>query len=554
MAGAMRRSKTSFRLGPPDLRAPFRALLRPGRDVLPVYHKQLPGWAIAARRLGLVLGILFAAVIYGLSCAILPPSLLIVAAAPLGLLALLVVWALPEAPAAPTRLLVYSVSAFLFVTICWPNYLAVSVGGLPWISLRRLVGLFLTLLLLICVSTSRQFRRDMSDVLQAYPLIARCLIAFFVLQALAAIASVNPAVSIGRWVNIAFTSTAACFAALWVFGPGGKDVKWFTNRLLIAVAVLMVIGLFESRAQHILWVGHIPGFLKIDEETLQQITAPTIRGWYRVVTTYTTALSYGELLALATPFVLYKLMNASGWPARIFWAAFDLAVFYSAVLSTARLAMVGFLVAHALFGLLWGVRRWRNGRSDLLGISATMMYPAFLVLLGLAVLFVPALRVRVVGGGVAQASTDARGIQFHMAVPVIAKRPILGYGPGQGARAINYQTPQGFLTIDLGLVALAADYGIFAFLSYMGIILLSIFELVRTGLRDRIAAYPAEFAIASALIVLVTTRIVLAQNDNDPLFTMLFALALGTLYSAKRLAGWVPGARKGAGGAAHRRA
>lgn len=554
MAGAVRRSKTILGLGSPELRAPFRALLRPGRDVLPVYHKQRAGWAVAAQRLGLTLGILIAAVVYGIFCAILPPSLLMAAAVPLGVLAMLVIWALPEAPAAPTRTLAYCVSAFLFVLICWPNYLALSMGGLPWISLRRLVGLILTLLLLVCVSTSRKFRRDLADVLQSYPLIARCLIVFFVLQGLAAVASVDPAAAIGRWVNSTFTSTAVCFAALWVFGPGGKDVKWFTNRLMIAVAVLMVIGLFEARAQQILWVGHIPSFLKIDDETLQQITAPHVRNWYRVVTTYTTALSYGELLALATPFVLYKLMNATSWPARIFWAAFDLAVFYSAVLSTARLAMVGFLVAHALLGLLWGVRRWRNGRADLLGISATMMYPAFLVVLGLAVLFVPALHVRVLGGGAAQASNDARGVQFQMAVPVIAKRPILGYGPGQAARVINFHTPDGFLTIDLGLVALTADYGIFAFLSYMGIILFSTFELVRAGLRDRIAAYPAEFAIASALIVLVTTRIVLAQNDNDPLFTMLFALALGTLYSAKRLAGWVPGARKGAGGSAHRRA
>lgn len=550
MVGAVRRSKTILGLGMPDLGAPFRALRRPGRDVLPVYHKQRAGWVVAARRLGLTFAVLVAAVVYGLSCAILPPSLLMIAAAPLAVLALLVVWALPEAPAAPTRLLTYSVTAFLFVTICWPNYIAIAAGGLPWISLRRLVGLIMTLLLMISVSTSRQFRSDIANVLRSYPLIARCMIAFFVLQGLSAFVSVAPSATIGRWVNSAFTSTSVCFAALWVFGPGGKDVKWFTTRLMIAVTVLMVIGLFEARAEQILWVGHIPSFLKIDDETLELITQPHIRDWYRVVTTYTTALSYGELLALATPFVLYRLARATNWPARFFWVAFDLAVFYSAVLSTARLALVGYLVAHALFGLLWGVRRWRNARGDMIGISATMMYPAFLVVLALSVMIVPALRIRVMGGGSAQASTDARGVQFRMAVPVIAKRPILGYGPGQGARAINYQTPGGILTIDLGLVALTADYGVFAFLSYMGMILLSIYELVRTGLRDRIAAYPAEFAIASSLIVLITTRIVLAQNDNDPLLSILFGLALATLYSAKRLAGWVPGPRKGMAGAA----
>ncbi|WP_066719569.1 O-antigen ligase family protein [Sphingomonas pituitosa] len=545
MAAAVRRLKTILGLGPLNMGAPFRELLRPKRDVLPIYQKERAGWAVAMRRLGLILGIMIVAFVYGVLCAILPPSMLLPLAAPLGLLALLVVWALPEARAAPTRALTYSLSIFLFVMICWPNYLAVSVAGLPWISLRRLVGLIMTLLLLICLSTSKQFRRDMTDVLRSYPLIGRCLIAFFAIQFLSAFLSTALSVTIGRWINLSFTSTAICFVALWVFGPGGKDLKWFTNRLLLAVSVLMVIGVFEARVQHILWVDHIPSFLKIDEETLQQITQPHIRTWYRVLTTYTTALSYGELLALATPFVLWKLVNAKNWPWRLFWAAFDVALLYSALLTTARLAMVGYLVAHALFGLLWGMHRWRNARGDLLGISATMLYPAFLVALGLAVLLVPALHVRVLGGGGTQASNDARHVQFAMSVPLIARRPLLGYGPGQGGSTVNFRTEDNFLTYDLGLVAIALDYGLLGFFSYMGMILLSIFELVRTGLRERVDQYPGELAVASALAVLITTRLVLAQTDNDPLFSILFGLALATLYSGKRLAGWVPAARKG---------
>lgn len=533
MAGAVRRSKMTLGGGGLRLDAPFRALLRPGRDVLPVYHPERAGWSVALRKLALLGGIVLLAMIYGFLVAILPPSLLVGAAAPLGVLALLVVWALPDARTAPTRALTRVYSLFVVVFIVWPNYLAIAVGGLPWISMRRLVGLVLTVILMICLSISRPFRQQMADVLRASPWLARLLIGFFIIQFLATVFSVAPADTIGRWVHATFTSTAVCFATIWLMGPGGKTVPWLVNRLALAVFVVMVIGVVEARAQHVLWLDHIPSFLRIDDTVLQQLLQPHIRGMYRVVTTYTTPLAYGELLALTTPFILFRVMNAKTWPARLLWAAFDAFILYSAVLSTARLALVGFIASHALFGLLWGVQRWRNARGDMLGISTTMIYPALMVALALAVAFVPAIHIRVLGGGAAQASTDARSAQFHMAIPVIARRPLLGYGMGQGGAAINWRTPDGTLTIDLGLVSLCADVGVFGFLAWMGTLLLSAVSLFRAGLRDVTSAFPPEFPIAISLLVMISTRTVLAQVDNDPLFVILFGMSLATLYRAR---------------------
>ncbi|GAA0743690.1 hypothetical protein GCM10009075_26610 [Sphingomonas trueperi] len=533
MAGAVRRSKMTLGRGALRLDAPFRALLRPGRDVLPVYHPERPGWSVALRKLALLTGIVLLAIVYGVLVAILPPSLLVGAAAPLALLAMLVVWALPEARTAPTRALTRVYAAFVIVFIAWPNYLAIAVGGLPWISMRRLFGFVLTAILMICLSISKPFRQQVAEVLRASPWLSRLLIGFFIIQFLATIFSVAPGETIGRWVHMTFTSTAVCFATIWLFGPGGKSVPWLVNRLALVVFALMVIGVLEARTQHVLWLGHIPSFLRIEDAVLQQLIQPHIRGAYRVITTYTTPLAYGELLALTTPFILFRILNAKTWPMRLMWVAFDAFILYSAVLSTARLSLVGFIAAHALFGLCWGIHRWRNARGDMIGISATMIYPALMVALMLAVIFVPAIHIRVLGGGAAQASTDARSAQFHMAVPVIARRPLLGYGPGQGGGAINWRTPDGTLTIDLGLVALCADVGVFGFLAWMGTLLLSIVSLFRAGLRDATSPFPAEFAIAISLAVLISTRLVLAQSDNDPLFVILFGLSLATLYRAR---------------------
>jgi hypothetical protein len=121
-----------------------------------------------------------------------------------------------------------------------------------------------------------------------------------------------------------------------------------------------------------------------------------------------------------------------------------------------------------------------------------------------------------------------------MAVPVILRRPLLGYGPGEGGGAINYRTPDGNLTIDLGLVALAADLGLLGLGAYMGILILSIVALIRIGFRQRSSPFSAEFGLATALCVLITTRLVLAQGDNDAFFDIMFGLAIGAIYLAKR--------------------
>lgn len=534
MAEAVRQSKLgkaseSFRNLPV-----IRSLLRPSQDVLPVYHAQRSGWAVAARNSALLTIVVLVAIVYGGLVAILPPPMLLGLAAPLSILAMLVVWALPNARRAPVQTLSRMFMVFLFCLILWPKYIVIAMPGFPAFSVRRLVGAIVFGVLLVCLSTSRSFREEMIRALRASPWISFLLIAYFVIQFFSCIFSVAPGAAIGRWVNYALTSTPICFAAVWLFGPGGKTVENFSNRLLIILLVLMVIGVIESRVQHILWLNYL-GFLHLDADAMEGL-APHVRKWYRVVTTYTSSLAYGEFLALATPFVLFQILNEKNWKRGVALVAFDAFILYSAILSTARLAVIGYLVAHAAAGLLWSVHRWRKARGDLTGISLTMLYPALLLVTVLAVAFVPAVHVRVLGGGDAQSSTEARSEQFHMAVPVIAKRPVFGYGLGEGGGAINWRTINGFLSIDLGFVALAADIGLFGLVAYVGVIVLSIAALIRAGLDAPPFTFSADFAVAISLLVLITTRLVLAQTDNDAFFTMLFGIALGRLWLAQQRA------------------
>ncbi|MHA6720027.1 O-antigen ligase family protein [Sphingomonas sp. RS6] len=528
----LRQSGLQLRMG--QMRA---WLFRRGGPVLPQYTADHATWWLLLRRLLLLGLVCFIALFYGLVVAVFPLGMLIPFAAPLAIMGLLVIWALPEAPRAPTRAMGRVFVVFTFAMLLWPNYLAFSFGGLPWISVRRLVGASAVVLLLVSVSVSKPFRSQIAAILRASPLLSRAVLGFIVVMVLSTFTSTSPGETINRFVDISITWIGMFFIALWFFGnAAGREARW-ANFLLAAGAVLMLVGALEYRAEHVLWANHIPSFLRIQDEAVQRILEPQFRDRYRVITTFTSPLSYGEFLALLAPLMAHKLVNAKGVWRLSLWGLCDCILLVSAFLSGARLSMVGFIVAHAVYFLLWGIRRWRMYRGGLIGPSVTLMYPALMLAMCMAIVSVDALRTRVLGGGASQQSNDARGQQFDLAVPAVAKRPLFGYGPGEGAAAVGWRTLGGQLSIDSGYVSVAADYGLLGFLSFYGAIVLAIISQVRNGLLSRVRGYPLELAIASMLAVLMTTRLVLSQTDNNPLVFMLLGLSLGMAYRAKLASG-----------------
>src|SRR5262249_5025788 len=105
--------------------------------------------------------------LFGAFYAFSAPLLGAVYAAPLAVLALVVIWAPPAARTAPIKSLAPLTWAFLVVLVMWPPYLGFQVKGTPWITPIRMVGTPLFLVLLICFSTYKQFRAELAETLGA---------------------------------------------------------------------------------------------------------------------------------------------------------------------------------------------------------------------------------------------------------------------------------------------------------------------------------------------------------------------------------------------------
>ena len=513
----------------------FRAwALKRGRPVLPLYEAERPTWWIVLRRALLLAAVCFITFFYGLLVSVLPPFLLVPAAVPPAILTLVVIWALPDAPRAPVRMLARFFMIFSVIMLLWPNYLSFTFGGLPWISLRRLIGLVAVLLLLICVSTSKKFRTDAAAVLRSSPWMTRLILGFIAVQTISTFTSSALGETINRFVDMQIMWTAMFFIGAWYFGIAERNSSRWVNAMLWSAAILMLIGAVEFRVEHVLWADHIPSFLQIQDEAVQQMLRPSFRDRYRVVTTFTSPLSYGEFLALVAPLLLHKLMNSKTILRISLWGIADAFLLISAIMSGARLSMVGFIVAHAVYFLLWGIRRWRTQPGGLIGPSLTMMYPALMVGLSILILSVDGLRLRILGGGATQYSNDARKEQFNLAVPAISHRPIFGYGPGEGAGAIGWRTLEGKVSLDSGFLTVAADYGLVGFVCFYGAILIAIVQLARSGIFARGKDFPLPLALSSMLVALLTARSVLSQQDNNPFVFMMLGLSLALLYRASQ--------------------
>ena len=123
-------------------------------------------WTLVAMLLGLVIGI---------ASIILPPSGVFGIVAVAGLFLL---WAMPDLTTMPDRALRVTFTVVLFCMVCVPNYYALQLPALPWISVRRLALFAMFVPLAMMIGGSSKFRSAIINKLKANALIAFCAIGF----------------------------------------------------------------------------------------------------------------------------------------------------------------------------------------------------------------------------------------------------------------------------------------------------------------------------------------------------------------------------------------
>lgn len=493
---------------------------------LPFYRQpRSPAWRLMVYSLVYAL-CLFLGLFYGFAAALLPPGIFLYFVLLLAIPLLLVIWILPSNLRPPTRSLGRLYLAALAVVSVWPAYIAFAFPGMPWISMIRLVGLPMTLILLLCLKAS-SFRAELAKVIPKSKILFRLFVGFQVLQILTIGLSKNPVGSINIVIGQFIVWSVIGAISFWYVQQEDRSRKW--ERLLLWLGFIQcVIGILEFMNGRILWADHIPSFLPVDREMLEGITSGLYRdGRYRVTSSFSVSLSFAEFLACITPFVAVRMTTARSIFAIIGWLAFDLLLLFVINTTQSRLGIVGWIVSHMVIVLAWAVRRWWRRSTDLFAPALTLVYPVAAILFVIAMYTVPAVRNRTIGGGSTGMSDDARHVQFTMFWPKLFRNPF-GNGAGQSGEVLQYRVPSGFLTVDSYWITLNLDYGVLGFFLWYGMLAVGAYYMLKSYIFAPDEESARKFLpIAAGLIVFGFTRYVLSQGDALPLFFMLVGAAGG---------------------------
>lgn len=482
-------------------------------------------------RLFLVLIALFYGLVIGVSGTIFLTQMLV----PLALAALLAIWLLPITENPPVRVIELLFFLYLAMSMTWPDYLAIAIPGLPWITMARLFAFPLAIFYMIALSQSIGFRTAVKDALTGVPLTWKAMLAFVVCGAISVAFSDRPLDSANRFFVLLYAWALIFFVAISVFLREGFATR-FCFLVWICALVVCLIALLEVRRQALPWAGHIPNFLKVQDEAVQRMLAPKIRGStgvFRAQTKFATPLSMAEFLTLSFPFVLHLATYHGRVVVRVLAVLSIPVIIWAIVQTDARLGTVGCFFATLLFGLAWAVRRAKERPQSLFTPIILLGYPVGFVAFLFASLTVGRLRNAVWGSSAYADSNQARVEQFNMGLPMIAQRP-WGYGIGRAGEKLGYTNSQGEGTIDNYLLTVALDLGLVGLAAFILTFAATILVAARESLRaydfETSLMVPAAICLSNFLII----KVVLSQMENHTIFFAVLGLTVALIYRVRR--------------------
>jgi len=475
---------------------------------------------------------------YGFYYALLTPWLLVPFTVPIAILLAVTIWVLPQARTAPTQTMERMLFALFAALVAWPNYLAITLPGVPWITVSRLIGTPMVILFLVSLSSFSPFRRELAAVLKDSPWVWRCVLIFTVLQGVSIAFTQQYGVSISKYFVHLTNETTAFFLCAYLFRRPGRAETWAA--MLWGMAIFVgLIGIREFREERVLWAGHVPSFLLPNDETVMRILAGSSRattGAYRAQSVFTTSLGFSELMALAIPFPLHFAASKSYrlW-IRLAGAA-SIPFMVVVILDTgSRLGLLGFFLGTMIYLFFWALRLQRANRGSLMAPTILLAYPAlFSAFIALSFL-VGRIKAKVWGMGQYDDSNQARIDQWNMGIPKIITHPF-GHGVGTAGEVLGFHNLAGTLTIDSYYLAVILDYGIIGFISFFSIFVVSALHAGRYSLRitddDRDGAFL--LPLAASVVSFLAMKTFFAQDDNNPIVFMMVGIIVGLTHRLRQ--------------------
>lgn len=483
--------------------------------------------------LAAVPSLLLACIAYGFFFGLTAPYLIVPAVVPIAAMIGIIIWALPDQRTAPTLPIEFLFAAYFVGKIVWPTYLAISLPGLPWISLLRIIALPLAGCFLISLSVSKQFRRYAHESVTAIKPLWICAAGFTLVQILTTFVSPSPLSSAQSVFDQIVNFTLMLFVGSIIFRKDKVAERYALLLCLLSIFVIL-LTIIENQRKYIIWAAHIPSILHPPSPTLENTLKPSFRMYtnvYRAKATFLTPLALAEFVSLVTPFMLYFALSERRRVLKLFFLAMVPLTFLAVRMTDARLGVVGVFVSVLMYGMIWSFAQWRAHPRNLLAAATVYAYPAiFLAAVG-AILSSTRLSTMVFGGGAQAGSTEARATQLGMAAKAFWRAP-WGHGAGRSGQEMGF-AKDAFITIDNFFISVELDYGLLGIISWYGMFIVAIVAALYHCLVDRYAARPEArllVPLAVSLTGFLIVKWVHGQDENHAFFFMMLGMVSALVY------------------------
>ena len=474
------------------------------------------------------------AVFYGLMAAVLPMQLVSFPLVPILFLIVIILWMLPDVGGVRQDQMQTLMLAYIGFGVVWPNYVALDVPGLPWITPTRVAVFSLLAVVVMNFSTSREFRDRLKDAIAEPKALMVIFWLFWAATTVSLVLSNSPVASLNKYANNQIFWTMM-FPLAAMLATRAGFVMTLSRILLIGTVIVMVAGIYEYRIQRVFWLDHLPAFLKVDPEYLARVLKSQARAGtdiYRVRGTFATSLYFSEFLTMVFPLFLHFTVKERRILPFLALLAALLGMLVVMYLTNARSAMVGILVTSILYLLYTALRQRTIHTRSIAGTATLLAYPAAVVTLALVVQFWHRAHVMVLGGGQHQTSSDARSAQWTMGWPKILSHPF-GYGVGRGGEALGYYNLAGEITVDSHYLTIMLDSGLLALPLFLGCFLIPAL-MGFVYFRDSMTPEQQLLApLSLGLINFVIVKSVLTSEGSVPLAFVMAGCIVGLVWQRR---------------------
>jgi len=111
----------------------------------------------------------------------------------------------------------------------------------------------------------------------------------------------------------------------------------------------------------------------------------------------------------------------------------------------------------------------------------------------------------------------------------------IGYGLDQCGTVLGFTNPGGYLTIDSGFISTVLDIGVIGFFSFFGLCGLAAYHGARLFLQSTDRELQLGGPLAVTMIVFITIKFVLSQENNHYIVYLLIAMQIAFLARQRKL-------------------